>query len=225
MTFYEKVNDLCNRNGFRISFIRDYVKTMYPTTFNPDKATVSHWKKNPPSRKTMTMIANYFDVPVEWLENDDLDFSHIEFHPVNESIKYENAAETSLPVQVSLPIYGTVSAGNGVLAQEDIIGYASCDSAQADGNHFFLKVYGDSMEPLLRYGDILLCRKQDSVDSGSIGVFLVDGEFGYVKKVMYGNDYINLISINPAYPPKTFVGEEVLRVKVIGKCLEVRSQL
>ena len=58
--------------------------------------------------------------------------------------------------------------------------------------------------------------KQDSVDSGSIAVLLLDGDEGLVKKVEYGPDWIDLISINPEYSPRHFKGSEVTRLRVLG---------
>lgn len=59
-------------------------------------------------------------------------------------------------------------------------------------------------------------RKQSSVDSGAIAVVLIDCEEGFVKKVNYTADRIELISINPEYEPKIFEGREILRVSIVG---------
>lgn len=45
---------------------------------------------------------------------------------------------------------------------------------------------------------------------------LLDGDEGLIKKVVYGDDWIELHSINPYYPPRRFEGEEVLRIRVVG---------
>ena len=47
-------------------------------------------------------------------------------------------------------------------------------------------------------------------------VLLLDGEEGLVKKVEYGPDWIDLISINPEYAPRHFEKAEVLRLRVVG---------
>ncbi|MBD5104080.1 MAG: S24 family peptidase [Ruminococcaceae bacterium] len=52
-----------------------------------------------------------------------------------------------------------------------------------------LRIHGDSMYPKIEDGDIIVVRKQSSVDSGSIAVILVDGEEGLVKnRVRQGLD-------------------------------------
>lgn len=73
------------------------------------------------------------------------------------------------------------------------------------------------MYPKIEDGDIIIVRKQTSVDSGDIAVLLLDDDEGLVKKVNYGSDWIELVSINPEYKPRRFEGREVLRLRVVGK--------
>ena len=40
---------------------------------------------------------------------------------------------------------------------------------------------------------------------GSYAVVMVDSELGMVKRVIYGNNFVELQSVNPMYPPKRFV--------------------
>lgn len=122
------------------------------------------------------------------------------------------------------PVVGRVCAGNGVLASEDIIGYESADSKYSVQDHFWLKVSGDSMAPRIDDGDYLLIRKQTSLDSGDVGVFVVDGQEGVVKKVIYDENNIELISFNPYYPPMKFSGPDVQRVTVCGKVVESKRK-
>ena len=59
---------------------------------------------------------------------------------------------------------------------------------------FCIEVDGQSMEPMIEDGDIILIRQQPSVDVGEIGLFTVNDK-GYVKK--QGTD--RLISINKKF--------------------------
>ena len=130
-----------------------------------------------------------------------------------------------VPSQGRLPIVGRVSAGNGVLAEENIVGYELADMRYCNDGHFFLKVNGDSMEPLIMPDDLLLIRKQESVDSGNYAVVVIDEEDGVVKKVKYGADWIELHSVNKKYPVRRFEGRNVLRIRVVGKVIEVKRKL
>ena len=77
------------------------------------------------------------------------------------------------------------------------------------------------MFPKIEDGDIVQVHKQESVDSGSIAVVLVDGDEGLVKRVSYGEDWIELQSINPMYQAMRFEGEDVLRVRVVGLVTQI----
>ena len=129
-----------------------------------------------------------------------------------------NAAPLAENKIYQIPVFSSVSAGFGAYACSDIISYMPLFiEHEADvPDMLCIKVTGDSMYPKIEDGDIVIVRKQDSVDSGSIAVVLVDNEEGYVKKVLYDEETIELHSINPEYAPKIFKGAEVLRVRVVG---------
>ena len=54
---------------------------------------------------------------------------------------------------------------------------------------------------------------------------LIDGEDAVVKKISYGDDWIELISVNPYYPPRRFEGADVQRVRVLGLVKKVSKNL
>lgn len=117
-----------------------------------------------------------------------------------------------------IPVFKSASAGFGAYADDCIIDYAPfriTSDSEADET-IAIKVEGDSMSPKIEDGDIIQVHKQESVDSGSIAVVLLDGDEGLVKRVTYGSDWIELQSINPYYPPLRFEGAEVLRIRVVG---------
>lgn len=117
-----------------------------------------------------------------------------------------------------VPVFESVSAGFGAYADDYIVEYCPfiINSEREAEETIAIRVTGDSMSPKIEDGDIIRVHKQESVDSGSIAVVLLDGEEGLVKKVVYGDDWIELHSINPYYPPRRFEGEEVLRLRVVG---------
>lgn len=117
-----------------------------------------------------------------------------------------------------VPVFESVSAGFGAYADDQILDYCPfiINSEKEAAETIAIRVSGDSMSPKIEDGDIIRVHKQESVDSGSIAVVLLDGEEGLVKKVVYGDDWIELHSINPYYPVRRFDGEEVLRLRVVG---------
>ncbi|HAM68523.1 MAG TPA: hypothetical protein DCP68_02765 [Ruminococcus sp.] len=117
-----------------------------------------------------------------------------------------------------IPVFESVSAGFGTYADSHIVDYMPLrivsDSEAAET--IAIRVTGDSMSPKIEDGDIIQCRKQDTVDSGSIAVVLLDDDEGLVKRVVYGPEWIELQSINPYYPPRRFEGSEMMRIRVVG---------
>ena len=128
-----------------------------------------------------------------------------------------------LNTMTNIPILGSVRAGYGGLANQEILGYEPTSVTDADA-YFYLEVEGNSMSPMINEGDLVLVKKQTSVDSGDLAVVIVDDEEGVVKKVNYGKDYIELISINPYYPVRRFENEDVLSVSVVGKVVESKRK-
>ena len=123
-----------------------------------------------------------------------------------------------------IPVVGKVAAGYTCLAEQYIEGYALADpDSLTDGyDYFWLRVTGDSMEPDIREGDLVLVRVQEAVESGECAVVLVDEEDGLVKDVEIGKDHVTLCSKNPNYPPRVFVREEANRVRIVGKVVELK---
>lgn len=127
---------------------------------------------------------------------------------------------------VKVPVIGRVAAGISCFAENNIVDYESVLKSDVRGSeqYAFLRVVGDSMYPMLMENDLVLVRCQTSVDSGALAVVVVDDEDGVVKKVVYGDDFIELQSINPMYPPRRFEGREVERIRVFGLVREVKRK-
>lgn len=121
---------------------------------------------------------------------------------------------------VRLPILGRVCAGMGKIAEEDIIGYMVADGKYANEECFCLQVTGDSMSPKIDDGSIVLVKRQDYAENGDVVVVMVGDEDSMIKQIEYGDDKLTLVSFNHFYPPKTFVKEEINKVKIIGKVVQ-----
>ncbi|MDE5993141.1 MAG: XRE family transcriptional regulator [Oscillospiraceae bacterium] len=117
-----------------------------------------------------------------------------------------------------IPVFETVSAGFGAYANDCIIDYMPLYIANISDvpNMMCIKVTGDSMYPKIEDGDIIVVRRQLCVDNGQIAVVLIDGEEGVVKKINAGKDFVELISINPMYPPRRFEDEDTERISIVG---------
>lgn len=128
---------------------------------------------------------------------------------------------------VKIPVLGYVRAGIPIEAVEEIIDYEEISQAMAATGEFFgLQIKGDSMEPKISEGDVVIVRKQETVENGEIAVVLVNGDDATVKRFYKSPLGISLISSNPKYEPFNYTPEEVnsLPVTVIGKVVELRAK-
>ncbi len=137
--------------------------------------------------------------------------------------------ENTLPVNevTYLPIIGIVRAGVGGITFEEELGTEFVETSSIKGHSpsefFWTRVKGDSMEPRLYENDLVLVRKQTSVNNGEYAIVLVDDEEGVVKRVTYDETSVTLHSQNHNYPPRVFEGKEVLRLRIVGKVIKSQS--
>lgn len=124
------------------------------------------------------------------------------------------------PPRTMVPIIGSVRCGSGGLALEEPQGYEGADVANAE-DYFWLRATGDSMEPDVREGDLVLIHKQPEVESGELAVVVVDGEEGMLKRVILKPGAVILQSANPAHPPRVFIGAEAQSVRIAGKAVQM----
>jgi repressor LexA len=133
------------------------------------------------------------------------------------------------PDQIRLiPLLGSVPAGTPIEAIEDIEEYIDIyPRFVKHGELFALRVQGDSMEPDLRNGDIVVIEKQEYVENGQIAVVRVNGEDFTIKRVKLSQKGLMLIPSNPAYDPVFFDSDQVatLPVTIIGVVIEIRRRL
>ena len=135
--------------------------------------------------------------------------------------------ETPTSNGMRIPVLGDVAAGIPIEAITDIVDYEEVDAAMARTGEFFgLRIKGDSMEPRMREGDVVIVRKQDSAETGDTVLVLVNGDSATVKKIKYGPDGITLLPTNPAHDPLFYSAAEVeqLPVRVIGRVVELRAK-
>ena len=128
---------------------------------------------------------------------------------------------------VKIPVLGLVRAGIPMDAVEYIIDYEEISEDMArQGEFFALQIKGDSMEPKISDGDVVIVRKQPDIESGETAIVLVNGDEATIKKVQKFTGGINLIPSNPAYDVMTFTNEQIekLPVRILGKVVELRAK-
>ncbi len=126
-----------------------------------------------------------------------------------------------------IPVLGLVRAGIPMDAVENILDYEEISEDMArQGEFFALQIKGDSMEPRIKEGDVVIVRKQPDVENGEIAIVLVNGDEATIKKVQKFDGGINLIPSNPNYNVLTFSQAQIenLPVQILGKVVELRAK-
>jgi repressor LexA len=122
---------------------------------------------------------------------------------------------------IRIPILGEVRGGLAMFAAGNIEGYTSHDmrSLNSDKTYFALKVTGDSMNKLIRAGDLVIVEQTSMVENGDIAIVLINGDEATIKRVRYNGDKVVLIpeSDNSTHEPKQFPSDAV---QIIGKVIK-----
>lgn len=139
--------------------------------------------------------------------------------------------ETITPPQtkgVRLPVLGRVAAGIPIEAITDILDFEEVnEELLRDGAEYFaLKIKGDSMEPRISNGDVVIVRKQEDCDSGQIAIVCVNGYEATCKKVIKQESGVMLLPLNPSYQPTYYTATQVrdLPITIIGRVIELRAK-
>jgi repressor LexA len=128
---------------------------------------------------------------------------------------------------VKIPVLGTVAAGIPISAVEDILDYEEIPrSWQNQGEFFALKIKGDSMEPRMESGDVVIVKQQSDANSGDTVIVLVNGDDATCKRLEKTDNGIMLVSTNPKYPPMFYSLEDIQTkpVVILGKVVELRQK-
>lgn len=172
--------------------------------------TFSDWvnAKTYPRIDKIELMANYFGVSKADL---------VEERSLNRSGK----------AGVIINVYGRVAAGIPLEMVEDIIDTEEISEELARTGEFFaLQIHGDSMEPRMKEGDVVIVRRQDDAESEDIVIATVNGTDATCKRLKKYIDGVALVAANPAYDPLYFSNKEIAEkpVKILGRVVELRAK-
>lgn len=128
---------------------------------------------------------------------------------------------------VSIPVFGRVAAGIPLEMITDIIDFEEIPEDMASlGEYFALQIHGDSMEPRMKEGDVVIVRQQEDAETGETVIVTVNGTDAACKRLKKYRDGIELISTNPSYKTMFFSAQEVTEkpVRILGKVVELRAK-
>lgn len=179
--------------------------------------TIQKWEmgtSEPPFKK-LKELADLFSVDIDDIANIDL-----EFEKSQKSNHVKNHG-------VTINVLGRVAAGIPIGAIEEIIDTEEITEELASTGSFFgLQIHGDSMEPRMHEGDVVIVRQQDDAENGDIVIAMVNGDEATCKRLKKYADGIMLLSNNPKYEPMVFSEKDIAEkpVKIIGRVMELRAK-
>ena len=198
--FWKNYQTLCAQKGLSANKVAKDLSI--------SSGSVTNWKNGTiPSNATLQKIADYFEVSINCLLEE------------QNSKNYTSAKK--------IPVYGEVAAGIPISAIEDIIDFEEITEEMASkGEYFGLVIKGDSMEPRMTTGDVVIVRSQETVETGDIAIVLVDSESATCKKIKKTPEGVMLISLNPAYEPMFYSNKQIeqLPIRILGKVVELRAK-
>jgi len=141
----------------------------------------------------------------------------VSFEPIS------GAAISTRPV-ANVPLLGSVAAGTGVLAEENIEEVLPiAEDLTGPGQLFMLRVRGDSMiEAGIFDGDLVVVRSQPEANEGEVVVAGINDEEATVKTYRRQGTKVLLVPSNPAFEVMSFDANEVT---IYGKVVTVLRRL
>lgn len=121
----------------------------------------------------------------------------------------------------TIRLLGRVAAGIPIEAQESLGIEIEVPFKYSNREEYFgLKIKGDSMEPKISNGDIVIVHLQECAESGDIIIAQVSQGDATCKRFMQYGDTVLLRSFNSAYEDIDVTGDS--EFKIIGRVVESR---
>ena len=119
-----------------------------------------------PNSESLVLLANFFNVSVDYL--------------LGREVTNLNSNSSHA---VRIPVYAAIPAGIPLEAIEDIVDWEEISPDMAkQGDFFALRVKGDSMEPRIKDGDVVIVRCQSAVDNGDAAIVMVNSSDATLKR-------------------------------------------
>ena len=117
-------------------------------------------------------------------------------------------------------VLGTIAAGTPIEAiQQEVDKVALPEDLQNNGEHFGLKIKGDSMiDAGIADGDTVIVKKASNAENGQIAVVLIDEQEATLKRIRKKGNTIALEAANKNYDTKIYASN---RIKIQGKLVSL----
>ena len=132
---------------------------------------------------------------------------------------------TTVTRLVKIPLLGAIACGDPILAEENIERYMSEPAEYLPtGKLFYLQAKGESMEPTIKDGSLVLIRQQPDVEDGEIAavLFTEDNE-ATLKRIKRAGQTVILMPDNRDF--EAIVATDDNPVRILGKAVRVTTDL
>ena len=187
-----------------------------------NQATVSSWENGTRQLGTYDAqrLADYFGVSVDYLLGRTDESAHTHAH-----VK----GLYPLDAYVKIPALGIIRGGQPICTEQGEYDEVFADAKFGDGNHFMLKVQGDSMSPTIPNGAWAIIEHTDVALPGQVVAFALDGEYATLKRYYPQEDgSIILKGDNPKNTFEFHITQEQLKngeAHIVGVCRHVKFDL
>lgn len=206
MDFKDRLRELRLSRGLTLQQVADYVGLQKAAIYKYEHGLTVN-----PKRSLIEKLATLFQVSPSYLLG-----------------IVDDDKSADMVKGVKIPVLGTVAAGIPITAITDVEDWEEIPEAMAKtGSYFALRIKGQSMEPRICNGDVVIVKQQSDVDTGDVAIVLVNGDEATVKEIKKLDTGIMLIGWNTAvYSPRFYSAKDIktLPVKIIGKVVELRGK-
>ena len=170
------------------------------------------------SQRSLDKLARALNVSIPWLMGADVPMTD---EPTAPTLPSPTITEDTVtfPVITSVAAhYDGVSIDESTTGEKIEVPRAYLKGRKAE-EFCAMRVRGDSMYPAFQNGDIVLVLRQSTMNhSGEIGVISYGDDEMTIKRINYvdGEDWLELVPLNPAYPPRRIEGVDLESCHVIG---------
>ena len=170
------------------------------------------------SQRSLDKLARALNVSIPWLMGADVPMTD---EPTAPTLPSPTITEDTVtfPVITSVAAhYDGVSIDESATGEKIEVPRAYLKGRKAE-EFCAMRVRGDSMFPAFQNGDVVLVLRQSTMNhSGEIGVISYGDDEMTIKRINYvdGEDWLELVPLNPAYPPRRIEGVDLESCHVIG---------
>lgn len=151
------------------------------------RGTINNYEvgRTEPNIANLEKLSNYFGVSIDKLLG----------------IKDEETEIQPIDSWKNIPIIGNIACGLPILANENIDGFQAIPSNLVpQDNVFGLKCKGDSMEPTIKNGALVIIHQQPTIEDNEIAAVLIN-DSATLKRVKHVDNTILLLPDNQKYSP------------------------